>query len=176
MTFFPSIKKWVIPASAILDSLKEMAFDGAIGNEGIVLWLGNRLKGIAEVTHLVGLRGPGVIKQPDLLRIESHLFNDVADVAIELGVSLLGQIHSHEGFWVDLSWADSTYGVAVPYYLSVVAPHYAMRGDTDINDCGVHVFEPGRGYRRLPPNEVARRLNIGYGHKVPFLTVGEESA
>jgi hypothetical protein len=176
LSFFPPIKKWVVPESAIADSLREMALDGALGNEGVALWLGKRLKGIAEVTHLVALRGPGVIKRPDLLRIESFLFNDVADVAIKLGVSLLGQIHSHRGFGVDLSWVDSTYGVAVPYYLSAVAPYYAMRDDTDIKDCGVHVFEPGRGYRRLPPQEVAKRIRIGYGQKLPFLIVGEESA
>jgi hypothetical protein len=152
-----------------------MSLDGALGNEGVTLWLGKRLKGIAEVTHLVVLRGPGIIKQPDLLRIDSHLFNDVTDVAIEFGVSLLGQIHSHRGLWVDLSWVDSTYGVAVPYYLSVVAPHYAMRADTNIKDCGVHVFDPRRGYRRLPPQEVAKRIHIVYGQKLTILTVGEES-
>jgi hypothetical protein len=176
VSFFTPIEKWVVPSSAITDSLLEMALDGALGNEGVSLWLGKRLKGVAEITHLVALRGPGVVKRPDLLRIESHLFNDVADVAIELGVSLLGQIHSHGGPWVDLSWVDSTYGVAVPYYLSVVAPYFGMNNDIDVNDCGVHVFEPGRGYRRLPPQEVTNRIHISYGKKLPFLTVGEKTA
>ncbi len=162
-----------MPEAALADSFREMSLDGAFGNEGVTLWLGKRVNGIAEITHLVALRGAGVMKRPNLLRIETHLFNDVADVAIEFGVSLIGQIHSHGWAWVDLSWADLTYGMATPYYLSVVAPHYAMREDVSIYDCGVHVFEPGKGYRRLPQQEVSQRINLTNGQNLPFLTVGK---
>ena len=90
MIFFPRVENWQIPESAIIDSFSEMSLDGEVGNEGITLWLGHRRNGQAEITHLVCLRGQGVIKRPDLLIIESWLLNDVTDVAIELGVALVG--------------------------------------------------------------------------------------
>lgn len=173
MTFFPTVESWRIPESAMVDSLHEMARDGAAGNEGIALWLGRRHSKKAEVTHLVALRGPGVLKQPDLLIVESWLLNDVADVTIELGVTLVGQIHSHgDGYSTDLSFTDRRYGIAVPYYLSLVAPDYAMKEGTGIADCGVHVFEPGVGYRCLLPVEIAQRIHIVSGPRLPMITVG----
>ncbi|MER3406785.1 MAG: hypothetical protein C4289_17785, partial [Chloroflexota bacterium] len=84
--------------------------------------------GQAEITHVVGLRGPGVIKRPDFLRIEPWLLNDVTDLAIDLGVVLVGQVHTHgPGYGTDLSMTDRTYGIAVPFYISVVAPDYGLR-------------------------------------------------
>lgn len=175
MSYFPAIKKWIIPESAIIDSFKEMARDGKSGNEGITLWLGKRSEGHAQVTHLVALRGSGIIKKPAVLIIEPDLFNSVTDITIELNVALIGQIHSH-GPWhgTDLSVTDMRYGLSVPFYLSVVAPDYALKTKSDLSSCGVHVFEPGTGYRRLPPWEAHDRIQIIKGSKLPFLTVGEE--
>jgi hypothetical protein len=176
MTFFPRVEQWHIPHVAFVDSLREMAQDGARGNEGIVLWLGRRLDGQATVTHLVALRGPGVIRRPDLVIIESWLLNEVTDMTIELGVVLVGQIHSH-GEWsgVDLSITDRTRGITVPYYLSVVAPEYALNFGTRIQDCGVHVYEPEAGYRRFSVAEIRQRLNVTAHRHVPLIVVGEKS-
>lgn len=38
---------------------------------------------VAEVSHLVKLRGPMIRKRPDQIWIGSDLFNEVADLAIE---------------------------------------------------------------------------------------------
>jgi len=138
MNFFPRIDRWTIPESVLSISFREMAQDGVQGNEGIALWLGHHSGDRAEVTHLVALRGPGLIKKPNLLMISSGLINDVTDLAIERGVTLLGQIHSHgTGYGTNLSPTDRKYGVAVPYFLSVVAPHYAMKPGTRISECGI---------------------------------------
>lgn len=177
MIFFPRIENWRMPESVIMNSFKEMSVDGEVGNEGIVLWFGHRQNGRAEITHLVFLRGKGVIKQPDLLIIESSLLNDVTDVAIELGVALIGQIHSHgEGYGIDLSYSDRRYGITVPYYLSIVAPDYAMRPNTLLSDCGVHVFEPSSGYRRLALDEINRRIHVVSGSELPIIKVGGEDS
>ncbi len=175
MTFFPRVKCWRIPEITFAASLREMAHDGSQGNEGIALWLGRRHDGEATVTHLVALRGSGIVKQPDLLIIEPWLLNEVTDLTVKLGVALVGQIHSH-GDWhgVDLSFTDRTRGIAVPYYLSVVAPLYAMDPNTHIGDCGVHMYEPGIGYRKLSPAEIHERLHLTNGPAVPFITVGTE--
>jgi hypothetical protein len=60
----------------------------------------------------------------------------------------------------------------VPYYLSIVAPDYGLRPDTRLVECGVHVFEPAIGYRRLPPAEIDERIRLVPGAAVPVLTVG----
>ncbi len=173
--YFPGVKTWSIPESALLDSLNEMARDGIAGREGITLWLGRRIKGLAEVTHLVALRGPGVIKRPDFLRIKPWLVNEVSDVAIELGIALVGQIHSHgPGYGTDLSIVDRHFGITVPYYLSLVAPDYATRPSMRLGDCGVHVFEPSFGYRRLAPAEAEERIHLVRGVRLPFTVVGAE--
>ncbi len=171
MTHFPAIDKWIVPQSAVTDSLREMASDGLRGNEGVTLWLGKRMNGQAEVTHLVALRGPGIVKKPLLLVIRPGLLNKVTDLTIRYGVALIGQIHSHYGQNTDLSITDKTYGVAVPYYLSIVAPYFALRTDITISDCGIHVFEPSKGYRRMNQNEVLSRVQVVQKETIPFLTV-----
>ena len=175
MTFFAPVNTWSIPEPALAASLQEMARDGVRGDEGVALWLGRRSEGWAEVTHVVALRGPGVIKRPDQLVIQPALVNEVTDLAIELGLVLVGQIHSHgELYGTDLSYADRTYGIRVPYYLSLVAPDYALRPQTRLEDCGVHIFEPGRGFHRLSMAEVGERLSVVAAGSVPVLTAGEE--
>jgi hypothetical protein len=173
MTFFAPVNTWRIPEPAFTVSLQEMARDGIWGNEGVALWFGRRGNGQAEVTHVVALRGPGVIKRPDQLVIQPSLVNEVTDIAIELGAVLIGQIHSHGDLnGTDLSYADRTFGITVPYFLSLVAPGYALRPQTLLEDCGVHVFEQHTGFRRLPVPEVARRLQLVPAAPVPVLTVG----
>ena len=120
------------------------------------------------------LRGSGVRKEPGLLRIEPWLLNEVADLAIDLAVSLVGQIHSHGRGWVDLSPTDRDDGIAVPHYLSVIAPWFALRPGTGLADCGVHVFEPSAGWRRMSASEVRGRLRVISGGRAPLITVGEE--
>jgi len=175
MSFFATVHTWCVPELAFAASLQEMARDGVRGDEGVALWLGRRGNGQAEVTHVVALRGPGVTKRPDQLVIQPALVNEVTDLAIELGVVLVGQIHSHGKLYgTDLSHADRTFGIQVPFFLSLVAPDYALRPQTRLDDCGVHVFELGRGFRRFSAAEVAQRLQIVPAVSVPVLTAGEE--
>ncbi len=87
--YFPEVRYWHIPDSAFALSLSEMARDGRAGNEGVALWFGQREAGEATITHVVALRGPGVIKRPAFLRIEPWLLNEVTDVAIAHNVTLV---------------------------------------------------------------------------------------
>lgn len=174
MNYFSTIKKWILPASAYSESIKEMARDGIYGNEGIALWLGKRCRGNAEISHVIILRGPGIIKQAAYLRIDTSLLNEVTDKAIELNVSLIGQIHSHGPYHgTDLSFTDIKYGICVPYYLSVVAPDYAQRENTKITECGVHIFQPRKGFHQLANMEIAKRIIIEPKISCPVLTVGK---
>ena len=173
--FFPPVQIWHLTEGALQGSLQEMAEDGVHGHEGVVLWLGRCAQGQADITHLVGLRGPGAIKRPDVLMIAPRLMNEVTDLALDLNVRLIGQIHSHgKGYGTDLSITDRTHGISVPYYLSIVAPDYGLRSGTHITDCGVHVFEPGHGYRRLSTAEIMHRVEVVPGPPPPFVLVGQE--
>jgi proteasome lid subunit RPN8/RPN11 len=175
MSFYPPVESWTLPRGTLEASLDEMAIDGRLDREGVALWLGKREGGAAAVSHVVILRGRGVAKRRDLLEISADLLNDVTDVAIDLGVMLVGQIHSHApGYGTDLSLTDRRCGIMVSDYLSVVAPDFALRPDTLITDCGVHVYVTGRGYRRLSSAEVSRRINVVNAAEVPVLTVGKE--
>lgn len=175
MKYFTPIDTWSIPESALEESCREMARDGSSGNEGVALWLGQRHDGRAHVTHVIVLRGPDVVKRPDQLTIRPQLLNLVTNLAIEYESVLIGQIHSHgQMYGTDLSYADRTLGITVPYFLSIVAPDYALRPCTRLEDCGIHVFEPGSGFRRLSANESAHRVLLVPSADVPVLTVGEK--
>jgi len=175
MTFFPKIERWLIPESAWIESFREMSLDGHFGNEGIALWLGGRQGTQADVTHVVTLRGPEIIKEPDLLVIGASLLNDVTDLVIELGVRLIGQIHSHgTKYGINLSYSDRQNGIKTPGYLSIVAPDYALRASTQLMKCGIHIFEKERGFQRLRLDEVRDRVQIVVGPMVQTIVVGED--
>jgi hypothetical protein len=168
--FFPAVNRWVIPAGAIEVSFTEMRADGAArGTEGIALWLGER-EDDTLITHVVLLRGPGIIREPDFVQISDALLNDVTDEAIRVGAQLVGQVHSHGPLAsTNLSWIDQTGGVRVPFYLSAVAPDYAA-GRPDLARCGAHLFELSGSWRRMTAAEVAHRIVVVPG-AVDVITV-----
>jgi hypothetical protein len=171
--YFPAIEAWHLPRAVFAASLREMARDGVNGNEGIALWLGHRANAIAKITHVVCLRGTDVVREPDYLHVGAAILNDVADLAVEHGVSVVGQIHSHGSYFgVDLSVTDRRYGIAVPHFLSVVAPDYGLRSGITLAECGVHVFEASCGYRRLAPAESSVRLLLTDAVEATVLVVG----
>src|SRR5690348_16213171 len=127
MNYFPQIDRWLIPKSALDESRKEMAQDGRRRNEGTCLWLGTRSDGVARITHVVFLRGPGVQKGPSNVQIDPELMRDVHEKAESVGRILIGQIHSHGHYYgVDFSPTDHRYGVRVPFFLSVVCPDFGQ--------------------------------------------------
>lgn len=162
MNFFPPVHKWKLPETLLSVSLQEMGLDGIDGNEGICLWLGERGEdGVALVSHAVKLREPGIWKSPVNIKIVPELLREIHHFARSNGKVLVGQIHSHGPYHgIDLSPTDIRFGISVPYYLSLVAPKYGLDGTTQWSDCGVHVFEPGVGYRRLLAGEAARALEV----------------
>jgi len=173
MTTFPTVDRWLIPRDAWRESFEEMARDGRAGNEGVALWLGQSRDGVATVSHVVVLRGPGIVKQPALLMISSALINDITDIAIELGAVLIGQIHAHGPGWsIDLSHTDRTCGIAHPSYLSVVAPDYGLRPQVGPDQCGVHVYMPRIGFTRLSSADTRRRVTLVDGPVARPLVVG----
>ena len=162
-----ALLSWLVPQTALDRSFEELAADGALGREGIVLWAGSSMKDASpqavRVTHVILLRGTGVRRGYGYISIAPELLNEVTDAlaAVGDGVYLVGQIHGHPPFVsTDLSDVDIAYGIRTPHFLSLVAPSYGMHSRAQLKECGAHVFEPQTGWRRLDPDEVATRIPV----------------
>jgi hypothetical protein len=75
-------------------------------------------------------------------------------------LSLVGQVHSHPGEWVDHSEGDDA-GALVRFegYWSFVVPAFAHRGMRPLTRCGVHIFRKGR-FRRLNNPAIGARVHL----------------
>jgi hypothetical protein len=178
--------RWIVPQAVLNASYKELASNGARGREGIALWAGVRASDgsepepYARITHVVLLRGPGVIRGRGYISITPELLNEVTDALAEADedLYLVGQIHGHPPMaTTDLSEVDIAYGIRTPQYLSVVAPCFGMSGNARVEECGVHVFDRGAGWRRLGAAEVAIRVQVVDVHQrfdVTCLSVGDD--
>ncbi len=173
MNYFPKINRWRLPEGSLKQSIAEMAIDGQKGDEGTCFWLGRRANGEAQVSHLVILRGGGVRKGPLNIQISAELMREMHAQAEALGLTLLGQIHSHSSrCGVDMSASDHAYGVSVPFFMSVICPDFAQNPSTTILDCGVHIFLPRVGYVRLSRKQVQQKLNLVPGMVTSTLVIG----
>ena len=178
-----SVRSWTLPRAAIAASFDEMAADGELEREGICLWGGRRRLpdstgnvGV-DVTHVILLRGDGVVRHQGFIGISPILFNDVTDALAGIGdgVYIVGQIHSHPPYCsVDLSPTDVKYGIATPQFLSIVAPRFGMDPRPTVASCGVHVFETPR-WRRLSDVETSERCVLSDG-VVETVLVGQQGA
>lgn len=150
---------WTLPADLLDMSVQVMRPNGRLGNEGLALWLGMSDGSRVRVTHLLALHGDGFVASPLQLRLSWNAMARLTDLADELGTYLVGQIHSHPKWFVDLSDVDQEYGIRCQDYLSVVCPHYAQRAVSGLEECGVHLFDGG-AYRRFDAAEVAQRIGF----------------
>ena len=152
-------RNWSLPRNLLAESISIMRPHGASGNEGLGLWFGTEHGAGAAVTHIVEVYGSGFQTTPLYMSLSLRAMSLLTDLAEQLDVILIGQIHSHPGRLLELSRLDEEHGIRSLDYLSVVCPYYAQRDLHDFNDCGVHVFEE-RAYRRLSPGEVTRQLVV----------------
>lgn len=170
--FYPTVSRWNIPSTIWSASTEDLARDGAQGNEGIVLWLGRRLDSEAHVMRLLLIRGQDVTRRPSFVRVGDRLINDVTDVAIDLGLTLIGQAHSHgPGAGNTLSPTDRRYGIAVPGFLSIVFPDFALRALAPA-DCGVYVCDERRVFQRLNGADITERVFLVNSRAIAPLIVG----
>jgi hypothetical protein len=174
--------RWILPQAALNHAYGELAADGTLDREGIAMWAGVANEDsdgtCVRVTHVVLLRGPGVVRGTGYIGIAPELLNEVTDAlaALDGNVYLIGQIHGHPPLAsTDLSEVDIAHGIRTPHYLSLVAPGYGMADVARLDECGVHVFDPSTGWRRLDPAEVAARIIVpaSAGAEVPCLVIGE---
>lgn len=127
--------------------------------EGVALWLGRKFGPAASITHVVSLRGPGVVKRPDL--------------SISAGSAQRADRHRDGSWrlsrganpfppraWVDLSEADKRFGIQADGYLSVVTPYFASKPDADLGEYGFHAFEGAAGADGVGRTVLAREDHL----------------
>jgi len=151
---------WNMPRDLLSSSIDIMHPHGVNGNEGLALWFGAEAadKSIS-ITHVVDLRGSGLVTAPLYLRLSFRAIAQLTDIADQLNVYLVGQIHSHPGRMTELSKIDRAQGFRIPDFLSVVCPYYAQNPKIQLRDCGINVFERG-AYRRFPDAEINQRIRV----------------
>ncbi len=163
-------ERWLLAGGLLQAALDELAIDGRRGCEGVAFFLGRHYERDAHITHLVVLRGAPLVKTENHLQIPAAVMNEVTDHVIAHEGVLLGQIHSHgPGYGVDLSYPDHFFGIRAPGFLSLVAPDFGMRPGAGLEDCGVHVFDEPRGFRRMPVAEIRSRFGNLLGTRVTVL-------
>lgn len=150
---------WLLPEDLLQQSINAMRPHGALGNEGLALWLGKPNGSEIQVTHIIEVTGPGFSTSPLHMKLSMRAMSKLTDLTERLDRYLVGQIHSHPRTFTDLSELDKNQGIRVPNYLSVVCPHYAQRPSTTLGECGIHVFE-GREYIRMNRIAAERRIKI----------------
>lgn len=142
---------------AELDRLLPSYGDGD-DHEGILYLGGLELPGVGAIV--------AVALAPEAKTSRGSFATDLmANTAVvtalgDLGLVLVGQIHSHPGEWVDHSDGDDD-GALVRFegYWSIVVPSFAARGVRPLSQCGVHVFTRGT-FRRLTVEAVNKRVRV----------------
>lgn len=172
--FFPKVNRWLCPSALLPRSLEELARDGKFGNEGTCFWLGQKLDSEAIISHLAILRTEGVEKHPFNVTVSAEAMRQLHDAISARNLILIAQVHSHSSACgVDMSPTDHAYGISVPFFLSVIVPHYAQRESTTIADCGVHVCLPDRGYVKLSRRETKKRIVQTPDKSLETIIIGE---
>lgn len=78
----------------------------------------------------------------------------------EAGLSLIGQVHTHPGGFVDHSGGDNEDAfMPTENSVSIVVPNYGREGMLPLERCGVHRYEAGV-FRRLRGTELAASLCV----------------
>jgi len=124
-----------------------------------------------KVVYLAGVKRPDVWIATTAIRPKARTTQGsfsttfAANAAVvaflsDAGLSLLGQVHTHPGRFVDHSDGDDE-GAFMPTenYLSIVVPNYGRQGMLPLERCGVHRYEVGM-FRRIADDELASHVCV----------------
>ncbi len=143
------------PVIQISERYLRASFWGA--TERIVYWAGVKRPDVWVATTVV--RPDAVMTRGSF---ETSAAANAAVVAYlsDAGLSLVGQIHSHPGGFVDHSGGDDDDAfMPTENAISIVVPNYGREGMLPLDRCGVHRYEAGV-FRRLSGAELAASLCV----------------
>jgi hypothetical protein len=121
------------------------------GRESIVYWAGLKREDIWLVTTVIK---PKAARTRGSFATGASDNGDVIQFLSDAGLSLLGQVHTHPGDYVDHSFGDDEDAfMPKENLLSLVVPNFGRDGMRPLARCGVHRFEAGK-FRRLGNSEL----------------------
>lgn len=147
-----------LSVAAILETERLLrTYGGGDDHEGIVYLGGLEMMGGAIALTALS---PRARTTRGSFTTDTDANTDVVIALGQLGLSLVGQVHSHPGAWVDHSDGDDD-GALVRFegYWSLVVPLFARDGMRPIERCGVHIFRSGC-FRRLTASAVGARVRL----------------
>jgi len=133
-------------------------YGGGDDHEGIVYLGGLELAGIGAVA--LSALSPQAETTWGSFKTGLQSNTEVVEALATQHLSLVAQVHSHPGEWVDHSDGDDE-GALVKFdgFWSIVVPTFARKGMTPIESCGVHVYRR-RAFRRLTSAAIAARVHL----------------
>jgi len=156
-TPYPEIQSWVLPKAAITATLAGVRPAGDVGVESGVFWMGTRDRE-SRVSHVLQVKGKGVVERPYQWRIAPEVFGSACDWAKPQALTLLAIVHIHLADGCpEMSWTDRNCSVQVPGILAVIIGNRGRQADP--REWGWFVYE-NRQYRKLASREVALRVDL----------------
>jgi proteasome lid subunit RPN8/RPN11 len=129
--------------------------------ETACVWLGNQ-DGEREIaTEIVFLDDlPGTVGRRLQHRTSREAVRILIDRARELGLTIVGDVHTHPGQWVDLSEVDRAHPIEYRIgLLALVFPSFAQ-GSPWLDGVGVHEYLGSGQWTRFEGDDVASRLQL----------------
>jgi hypothetical protein len=146
-------------AHAIVPGIAKIlrSYGGDEAHEGVVY-----LGGVETVDQSVALLAiaPIATTSQGSFRTDLSANTAVVSTLATCGLTLIGQVHSHPGDWVDHSDGDDR-GALVKFegYWSVVVPTFAQQALLPLTGCGIHLYSHGR-FARLTEAAVGARVRV----------------
>ena len=126
-------------------------------HEGIVFLLGRYLGNTSIITTVVA---PDANHGPGHVLCSETQFAEATTAAHDIGLGILGQLHTHPGPWTEHSEGDDVL-TRMPFdgLLSLVAPWYCHRGLRPLHSLGVHQYQAGQ-WVLIHPDSARQHLHL----------------
>lgn len=132
---------------------------GGGARETACVWLGEQ-EGEQEVAREVVFLDdlPGTVGRRLQHRTSREAVRIVIDRARELGLTIVGDVHTHPGEWVDLSEVDRVHPIEYRIgLLALVLPTFA-KGPPRLKGVGVHEYLGAGEWKTFEEEEIPPRL------------------
>jgi len=129
--------------------------------ETACVWLGDQDAERETATEVVFLDDlPGTVGRRLHHRTSREAVRILIDRARELGLTIVGDVHTHPGPWVDLSEVDRAHPIEYRIgLLALVFPTFA-EGPPRLDGVGVHEYLGSGEWRTFEGEDVASRLSL----------------
>jgi hypothetical protein len=160
-------RKLTVPHGLWISTWEGLRVRGAGLREAACVWAGTRAAHEETARDVIFLDDlAGTVGRRDQHRTSREAVNALLSRTRELGMVIVGDIHTHPTDWVDLSLVDQEHPIEYRVgLLALVLPEFAV-GAPDITRTGIHEYAGAGRWNRIVGANVGRRLR--------FLNEGDE--